>query len=56
MTWADGSTSPLKEGILQIFITHKNLSPSVGFQPAVLGFNGRHHRGQQAVFIRSATV
>jgi hypothetical protein len=35
---ASGFISPLKEGVLQIFITLKNSSPL----PANLGSNGKH--------------
>jgi hypothetical protein len=33
---------PLKEGMLQTFITLKNPSPLVGFEPTNLGFNGKN--------------
>jgi hypothetical protein len=39
---ADGFTSPPKEGVLQIFITHKNPSLSAGFEPVNLGSNGKN--------------
>jgi hypothetical protein len=39
---ADGFTSPLKEGMLWIFITVKNPSTSAGFKPTNLGTNGKH--------------
>jgi hypothetical protein len=38
----DGFTSPPKEVVLRIFITLKNLSPSVGIEPAKLGPSGEH--------------
>jgi hypothetical protein len=38
----DGFTSPPKEVVLQIFITLKNLSTSVGIEPANLGSSGEH--------------
>jgi hypothetical protein len=39
---ADGFTSPLKEGVIRIFIVLKNPSLSTGFEPANLGSNGKH--------------
>jgi hypothetical protein len=39
---ANGFISPLKEGVLRIFIVLKNLSPSAGFEHAILGSNGKH--------------
>jgi hypothetical protein len=39
---ASGFTSPPMEGVLRIFITLKNLSPSVEFETANLGSNGKH--------------
>jgi hypothetical protein len=39
---ADGFNSPLKEVVLRIFIAIKNPLFSTGFEPANLGFNGRH--------------
>jgi hypothetical protein len=36
----DGFTSPPKEGVLRIFITLKNPSSSVGFEPANLESSG----------------
>jgi hypothetical protein len=39
---ADGFTSPPKEGVLRIFITLKNASPSAELEPANLGSNGKH--------------
>jgi len=41
MTWADGFTSLPKEGELWTFITVKNPSHWVGFEPANLGSNLR---------------
>jgi hypothetical protein len=38
---ADDFTSPPKEGVLRIFIDLKNPSPSLGFEPANLGSNGK---------------
>jgi hypothetical protein len=38
----DGFTSPPKEVVLQIFITLKNPSTSVGIEPANLGSSGEH--------------
>jgi hypothetical protein len=38
----NGFTSPPKEGVLLIFITHKNPSSSAGFEAANLGSSGRH--------------
>jgi hypothetical protein len=39
---ANGFTSPPKEGMLQIFITLKNLLPSARIEPANFGSNGKH--------------
>jgi hypothetical protein len=39
---ADGFISPLKEGMLRIFIAHNNPPPSAGFEPANIGSNGKH--------------
>jgi hypothetical protein len=39
---ADGFISPPKEGVLRIFITLKNPSPSAEFKPANLGSNVKH--------------
>jgi hypothetical protein len=39
---ADSFTSPLKEGLLWIFIALKNPSPCDRFVPANLGSNGKH--------------
>jgi hypothetical protein len=39
---ADGFTSALKEGVLRIFVALKNASLSTGFEPAYLGFSGKH--------------
>jgi hypothetical protein len=39
---ADSFTSPPKEGVLRIFITLKNASPSAGSEPSNLGSNGKH--------------
>jgi hypothetical protein len=38
---ANGFTC-LKEGMLRIFIIHKNPSPSAGFEPMNLVTNGKH--------------
>jgi hypothetical protein len=38
---ADGFTSPLKEGVLRIFIVLKNSSPSAGFEPVNFESNGK---------------
>jgi len=38
----DGFTSPPKEGVLRIFFALKNLTASVGFEPANLGTKGQH--------------
>jgi hypothetical protein len=38
----DGFISPLKEGVLRNFIALKNPSTSAGFEPANLGFSGKH--------------
>jgi hypothetical protein len=38
----DGFTSPPAEGVLRIFITIKNSSPSAGFQTANLPSNCKH--------------
>jgi hypothetical protein len=38
----DGLTSPPKEVVLRIFITHKNPSPSAEIEPANLGSSGEH--------------
>jgi hypothetical protein len=43
---ANDFTSPLKEGVLWIFIALKNPSPSVGSEPANLGSNGKHANNQ----------
>jgi hypothetical protein len=37
-----GFISHLKEGVLRIFIAIKNPSPSAGFEPANVVFNGKH--------------
>jgi hypothetical protein len=37
-----GFTSPPKEGVLGIFFALKNLTISVGFEPANLGTRGQH--------------
>lgn len=42
MTWSDGFTSSLKEGVLRIFIGLKNELPSAGFEPMNLELNGKH--------------
>jgi hypothetical protein len=39
---ADGFTSPPKEVVLQIFITLKNPSTSVGIESVNLGSSGEH--------------
>jgi hypothetical protein len=39
---ADVFTSPLKEGVLRIFVALKNLSPSAGIEHTNLGSNGKH--------------
>jgi hypothetical protein len=39
---ADGFTSPLKEGVLRIFIALKNPSLSAGFEPANRESNSKH--------------
>jgi hypothetical protein len=39
---ADGFTSPPKERVLLIFNALKNQLPSAGFEPANVGFNGKH--------------
>jgi hypothetical protein len=40
--WIDSFTSPLKEVVLRIFITMKNLAFLAGFEPANLGSSGKH--------------
>ena len=39
--WADGFTSPPKEGVVRIF-RPKNPTASAGFEPANLGTKGQH--------------
>jgi hypothetical protein len=39
---ADGFSSPLKEGVLWIYITLKNPSLLARTEPANLGSNGKH--------------
>jgi hypothetical protein len=39
---ADGFTSSTKQRVLRIFVALKNLSPSVGFEPANFGSNSKH--------------
>jgi hypothetical protein len=39
---AEGFTSAKKEGVLRIFMAFKNASPSSGFEPANLRYNGKH--------------
>jgi hypothetical protein len=38
----DDLTSPPKEGVLRIFITVKNASPSAGSEPSNIGSDGKH--------------
>jgi hypothetical protein len=37
-----GFAFPPKEGVLHMFIAVKNPSSSTGFEPANLGYNGKH--------------
>jgi hypothetical protein len=46
VTWADSFISPLKEGMLQIFVTLKNPLPLVWFEPAYLASNVKHDNHQ----------
>jgi hypothetical protein len=43
---ADSFTSPLKEGMVQIFIILKIPLPSARYEPANLGSNGKHANHQ----------
>jgi hypothetical protein len=41
-TWADGFTSPPKEGVLRIIIAFKNPSLAAGFECVNFGSNDKH--------------